>query len=149
MHDQKLPLYPHYVMKEHAALFSVAVRQCGSWDKALSAAGISQVQAEIPWISYDGLRRQWTLERRSRKRWAPRSIINGSLARAKRALKTAKRFLSRWTKQKIIRLIAQRLRSGETLTDATASREFSPLFTAAEVRRDKLTLEELIVSTSR
>jgi len=83
LHDQKLPLYSDYVMKKLAALFSVAVRQCGSWDKALSAAGISQVQAEIPWISYDGLRRQWTLERRSRKRWAPRSIINGSLASAK------------------------------------------------------------------
>jgi len=49
MHDQKSPLYPHYVMKKHAALFSVAVRQCGSsWDKALSAAGISQVQSRNP-----------------------------------------------------------------------------------------------------
>ena len=40
LHNQRLPLYPRYAMKYHAALFSVAVRQYGSWTKALLAAGI-------------------------------------------------------------------------------------------------------------
>ena len=43
LHNQRLPLYPQYVVKNHAALFSVALRQHGLWDKALLAAGITPV----------------------------------------------------------------------------------------------------------
>jgi hypothetical protein len=40
-------LYAKYVMKHHPRLFSAALRQCGSWDKALLVAGI-----KIPKYAY-------------------------------------------------------------------------------------------------
>jgi hypothetical protein len=40
MHKKQLPLYAAYVMDNHGKLFSAALRQFGSWAKALVAAGI-------------------------------------------------------------------------------------------------------------
>ena len=38
MHKKQLPLYAAYVMDNHGKLFSAALRQFGSWAKALVAA---------------------------------------------------------------------------------------------------------------
>jgi hypothetical protein len=38
MHKKHLPLYAAYVMDNHGKLFSAALRQFGSWAKALVAA---------------------------------------------------------------------------------------------------------------
>jgi hypothetical protein len=42
MHKRHLPLYAAYVMDNHGKLFSAALRQFGSWAKALVAAGITE-----------------------------------------------------------------------------------------------------------
>ncbi len=46
-----VPLYPTYVLKHYAALFSAALRIFGSWRNALVAAGI-----EAPDRPHDGRR---------------------------------------------------------------------------------------------
>jgi len=55
MRKQNLPLYARYVMKNRQNLFSVALRQYGSWDKALAAAGIAK---DIPRKSRLGVLRK-------------------------------------------------------------------------------------------
>jgi hypothetical protein len=39
MRDRNLPLYAHYMLKNHTALFSSSRREFGSWNNALRAAG--------------------------------------------------------------------------------------------------------------
>jgi hypothetical protein len=41
MRKTNLPLYPYYVMNNHQDLLSGALRQFGSWHKALMAAGLT------------------------------------------------------------------------------------------------------------
>ena len=45
MRERNLPLYANYVMRNHATLFSGALRHFRSWNKALVAAGINKKQA--------------------------------------------------------------------------------------------------------
>ena len=40
MRKKNLPVYAYYVMSNHPSLFAGALRECGSWNKALQAAGI-------------------------------------------------------------------------------------------------------------
>src|SRR5213593_4504036 len=54
LRKQNLPLYAKYVVKNHPNLFSGALRQYGSWNKALSAAG----NAVIPRKTRLGLLRE-------------------------------------------------------------------------------------------
>jgi hypothetical protein len=42
MHNKHLPLYAAYVMANHGKLFSAALRQFGSWAKALVATGVTK-----------------------------------------------------------------------------------------------------------
>jgi hypothetical protein len=42
MHEKHLPLYAAYVMATNADLFKAALRQFGSWPKALVAAGVTK-----------------------------------------------------------------------------------------------------------
>ena len=42
MHKRHLPLYAAYVMDNHPKLFSAALRQFGSWAKALVVAGVTK-----------------------------------------------------------------------------------------------------------
>jgi hypothetical protein len=42
MRDRNLPLYAHYMLKNHTALFSSSRREFGSWNNALRAAGITK-----------------------------------------------------------------------------------------------------------
>ena len=46
MHKKQLPLYAAYVMDNHGKLFSAALRQFGSWAKALVAAGVQGNRAQ-------------------------------------------------------------------------------------------------------
>jgi hypothetical protein len=99
MRDQNLPLYPSYVMKSHANLFSGALRQFESWSKALLAAGIK----EVPRKEYEnrlGILRELRdiLERGSKKDIPqPLSLAAtqyfGSLQKALVALKKDQRLL--------------------------------------------------------
>jgi len=40
MRKQHLPLYPHYVMKNHYSLFHGSLHEYGSWNEAVFAAGL-------------------------------------------------------------------------------------------------------------
>jgi hypothetical protein len=42
MRDANLPLYAHYMLKNHTALFSSSRREFGSWDNAFRAVGITK-----------------------------------------------------------------------------------------------------------
>src|SRR5215475_10460593 len=42
MHKNRLPLYAKYVMNNHGKLFQGALRQFGSWAKALLASGVTK-----------------------------------------------------------------------------------------------------------
>jgi hypothetical protein len=132
---QNLPLYAKYVMKNHPNLFSGALRQYGSWNKALVAAGITN--KEIPRKTRLGLLRDLrdAVEHRNDISQALRSEIAyyfGSLRDAKIALKTDRRLLNGWSKPKIITVLAHMHRSKEKLNYATGRREFPALVSAAE-----------------
>ena len=131
LRKQNLPLYANYVMRNHLNLFSGAVRQYGSWNKALMAAGI----IAIPQNTRFGLLRELRDAVEWRISQALRSEIVyyfGSLRDAKIALKTDRRLLTGWSRPKIITLLAQMHRSKEKLNYATGRREFPALVSAAE-----------------
>jgi hypothetical protein len=123
------------VMKNHPNLFSGALRQYGSWNKALVAAGITN--KEIPRKTRLGLLRELrdAVESRSEISRELRSEIEyyfGSLRSASAALKTNPKLLSGWSKRKIISVIAQMHRSNEKLNYGTGRRDFPALVSAAE-----------------
>jgi hypothetical protein len=130
---QNLPLYPWYVMHNHQDLFSAALRQYRSWDKALIAAGIKPV----PKHSRFGLLRNLRDVLHARKK-IPEVLRTdlkyyfGSVKAAKLGLKTEPRFANGWSKQKIVDMIARKNRVNESLKYAIGRREFPSLVSAAE-----------------
>jgi hypothetical protein len=133
LRKQNLPLYPNYVMKNHQNLFSGALRQYGSWDKALRAAGITLISRRTRLGLLRDLRD--AVESGSDISQALRSELEyyfGSLGNAKIALKTDARLLSGWSQRKIITVLAQMHRSKEKLNYGTGRRQFPALVSAAE-----------------
>jgi hypothetical protein len=133
LRKQNLPLYPNYAMKNHQNLFSGALRQYGSWNKALIAAGITVISRRTRLSLLRDLRD--AVESRSHVSQALRSEIAyyfGSLRNAKIALKTDAKLLSGWSKPKIITVIARMHGSKENLNYGTGRREFPALVSAAE-----------------
>jgi hypothetical protein len=139
MRKQNLPLYAHYVMKNHQHLFSAARSHYGSWNKALAAVGINDKgkSGTTPLGLLRELRE--AVEAKTDISTALRSEIAyyfGSLRKAKLALKTDPRILSGWSKTKIIAVLSQMHRSKNNLIYATARREFPALVSAAEAYFD-------------
>jgi hypothetical protein len=139
MRKRRLPLYAHYVMKNHQSLFHAALRHYGSWNKALVAVGINDKgnSGTTPL----GLLRELR-QAVEAKRDIPvvlRSEIAyyfGSLRKAKLALKTDPRILNGWSKTKIIATLTQMHRSKKNLRYATARCAFPALVSAAEAYFD-------------
>jgi hypothetical protein len=135
MRDQNLPLYARYVMKNHANLFSGALRQFGSWQKALRAAGIIKKLAPRPLVILRELRD--ALETGS-KDDIPQALrlqaahYFGSLRNAFITLKKDQRLLLGWSKQKIISVLSRMHHSKEGLAHGKIRREFPALLSAAE-----------------
>jgi len=133
LRKQRLPMNPHYVMKQQPDLIKGALRQCGSWNKALSTAGIKS----IPRQTRLGLLRTLR-DLVEGGRTIPASMrfgleyYFGSVDTATLMLKTDKRLLSGWNKEKIIAAIGQKHRLNETLNYAVGRREFPALVSAAE-----------------
>jgi hypothetical protein len=140
MRDQNLPLYPHYVMKNHKNLFSGALRHFRSWNKALVAAGINKKQASTSVYKSgpDILRALRDVLENSSKDDIPEVLrvraahYFGSLQIALTAMKTDQRLLRGWSKQKIISVLSRMHRSKESLAYAKIRRENQPLLSAAE-----------------
>jgi hypothetical protein len=132
-----VPLYPAYVLKHHAALFSAALRISGSLPNALIAAGL-----EVPDAPQGGRRGVLRALRDALKQQSENDLPEklklhaayyfGSLQKAKAALKTDRRISAGWSKAKIVAVIIQRLRSGKPLGYAAARRDNPRLVSAAE-----------------
>ena len=131
LREKGVPLYPKYVLKHYAALFSAALRIFGSWTNALIAAGI-----EVPNSPHDGRRGvlralRDALEQHSEN--IPQRLklhaayYFGSLQKAKAALKTDRRVSAGWSKAKIITMIIQRHRSSKPLGYAGVRRDIPGL----------------------
>ena len=107
MSDQNLPLYPNYVMRNHATLFSGALRHFKSWSKAVVAAGIRHAPKTIYKSRLDVLRELRDLLEKDSKTEIPQALslaatqYFGSLKKALVALKKDQRVLRGWSKQKI------------------------------------------------
>jgi hypothetical protein len=138
MRDRNLPLYAHYMLKNHTALFSSSRRELGSWNNVLRAAGITkQVPKELHQSRLGTLRSlRDVVETRPRAAFPPvlksqAAYYFGSLRNALAALKTDERLLSGWSKQKIITTLLRMHRAKESLSPWTARCEVPVLASAA------------------
>jgi hypothetical protein len=137
LRQKGVPLYPAYVLKHYAALFSAALRIFGSWANALIAAGI-----QVPDSPHDGRRGvllalRNALEQHSQNDLPEKLKLHavyyfGSLQKAKAALKTDRRLRTGWSTTNIIAAIRKRQRSGKPLGYAAARRDDPALGSAAE-----------------
>jgi hypothetical protein len=132
-----VPLYPAYVLKHYAALFSAALRIFRSWPNALVAAGF-----EVSGSPHDGRRGVLRALHDALEQHAENDLPDklklyaayyfGSLEKAKAALKTDRRFRAGWNKRKIIAANRERHRLGKPLGYAAARRDNPALASAAE-----------------
>jgi hypothetical protein len=139
MRDQKLPLYARFMLKNHAALFSGSLREFGSWNNALRAAGITkQVSKKLHKSRLGTLRSLHdVIETRSKAAIPPvlksqAAYYFGSLRNALAALKTDERLLSGWSRQKIITTLLRMQRANESLSPWKARCEVPALARAAQ-----------------
>ena len=112
-YGKKVPLYPAYVLKHYAALFSTEIRIFASRRNALIAAGI-----EVPNIPQGGRRGvlrglRDALEQHSENEFPEKLKVHavyyfGSLRKTKAALKTDRRLRTGWSTTKIIAAIRER-----------------------------------------
>jgi hypothetical protein len=137
MRQNKLPLYAHYIMKHHPRVFSSAIHQCGSWNKAVRAEGI-----EVPKPPYVG--RLAVL--RALRKFLDRHSINalperlglaavyhlGSLEKAIAALKTDPTILAGWSTAKILATVSRMHKSKQSLAYTVVRRKYPALVSAAE-----------------
>jgi hypothetical protein len=137
MRQNKLPLYAFYVMKHHPKVFYGALRQCGSWSKALRAEGI-----DVPKPPYVGrlavLRALRNFLDRHPKCEIPQALrlaavyYLGSLEKAMAALKTDPTILAGWSTAKILATVSQIHKSKESLAYSVVRRKYPALVSAAE-----------------
>jgi hypothetical protein len=133
LRQQKLPLYPDYVMKHYRKIFSKALRRYGTWEKALLANAITPAPKGFRFVLLRELRD--AIESRKKISEALRSELDyyfGCLQNARHALKIDKRLLSGWSKRKIILLIQQRHRLKQSLGYGEMERVFPALLSAGQ-----------------
>jgi len=130
---KRLPLYPVYVMKSQPELFSAANRHYRSWSKALRAARVRYLAGRSRIDVLCKLREAMESGQAiSNILSAELEYYFGSVEKAKDALKTDKRLLNRWSKQKILNIIA-RQENGDNRR-VTIWRKTAPLVSAPEKR---------------
>jgi hypothetical protein len=131
---QLSPLYAKYVLDNHKKLFSAALRQFGSWEKALIAAGI-----EIPKYAYGsrlGILRalDGTLHGQSIMD-IPAPLKSSALyyfGSLQKAIVAAKRDRATSPKRRITTALSRKHRGKQSLVYAEARRDHLPLVRAAE-----------------
>jgi hypothetical protein len=133
---QELPLSANWAMKNHHDVFDAALREHGSWSKALIAAGV--IKSLVPRKTRLGLLRELRdlLERSNAVIPEPLKLYLayyfGSVGNALAFSKTDQRLLGGWSKPKIIATLARMHRSKEKLAYAEVKRESQALISAAE-----------------
>jgi hypothetical protein len=140
MHKKHLPLYAAYVMDNHGKLFSAALRQFGSWAKALVATGVTKkprtnklYKGRLSLLNAlsDALER-YTVKNMPQPLKLEATHYFGSLEKAIATLKKQGNRLPGWNKRKIMTVLSRMHRSHESLAHARARREFPALLSAAE-----------------
>jgi hypothetical protein len=140
MRERNLPLYANYVMRNHATLFSGALRHFRSWNKALVAAGINKKQASsnIYKSRPDILRALRDALEKGSKQDIPEVLrlqavhYFGNLRNALTAMKTDQRLLRGWSKKKIISILSRMHRSKKIPAYGKLRRDFPALLSATE-----------------
>jgi hypothetical protein len=140
MRKKHLPLYAAYVMYHHANLFKAALRQFGSWAKALVATGVTKKPRTKK--LYKG---RLSLLNALSDALEPHTVKNmpqalkleaehyfGCLEKAIAALRKQGNRLPGWNRQKIISVLSRMHRFKESLAYGRARREFPALVSAAE-----------------
>jgi hypothetical protein len=140
LHKKHLPLYAKYVMDNHYKLFKAALRQFGSWAKALVAAGVTKKPRTRK--LYKGRQSLLNALSDAHERYAVKNVPRplkleaehyfGSLEKAIAALKKQGNRLPGWNRRKIMTVLSRMHRSHESLAHARARREFPALLSAAE-----------------
>jgi hypothetical protein len=130
---RSLPLYAKYVLGNHKKLFSAALRQFGSWEKALVAAGV-----EIPKYARGRLRILRALDDalhgRSRKD-IPEPLKSSAVyyfGSLQKAMVAAKKDRSTSAKGRITTALSRMHRRKQPLIYTIARRDHLPLVRAAE-----------------
>jgi len=140
MHEKHLPLYAKYAMDNHGKLFSAALRQFGSWAKALVATGVTKKpRTKKLYKGRESLLNALSdaLERHTVKNM-PQAVkleaahYFGSLEKAIAALKKQGKQLPGWNRRKIMAALSRMYRSRQSLAYARARRDAPALVSAAE-----------------
>ena len=140
MREQNLPLFAKYAMENHAEVFKAALRQFGSWPKALLATGVTKKprtkkiyrgRTSLLNALSDALEVQG-IENMPQALKVEAAHYFGSLEKAIAALKEQRNRLSGWNRQKIIAALSRMHRSKESLNYVKARSEHMALVSAAE-----------------
>jgi hypothetical protein len=140
MNKKRQPLYAAYVMDNHCKLFKAAMRQFGSWPKALVAAAVSKKprtgrlyrdRASLLNALSDALDRH-TVDDVPQALKLEAAHYFGSFEKAVAALMKQGDRLPGWNKRKIMTTLSGMHRSNESLAYARARREVTALVSAAE-----------------
>ena len=132
---RKVPLAANYVMKNHHRIFSAALHQFGSWNRALITAGL--MKRSIPRLTRLGLLHELG-DLTERKAELPARLklhlehYFGSVGKAERELKTNPKILNGWSKPKIIAVIKELHCSGSSLKYSTVRAKRTAVTSAAE-----------------
>jgi hypothetical protein len=140
MHQRHLPLYAKYVMDNHYKLFKAALRQFGSWPKALVASGVTKKpRTKKLYRGRSSLLNALSdaLEQHAVKNMPEALTLEathyfGSLEKAIATLKKQAKRLPGWNRQKIMTALSRMHRCKESLAYAKARREHMALVSAAE-----------------
>jgi len=140
MHNSDLPLYAAYVMANHHRLFSVALRQFGSWPKALVVAGVTKEprtkrlyrsRASLLNALSDALEQQ-TEENVPQVLKLEAAHYFGSIEKAIAALKKEGNRLPGWNRRKVVSVLSRLHRSKESLAYGRMRRDAPAVVSAAE-----------------
>jgi hypothetical protein len=140
MRKKHLPLYAKYVMDNQGDLFKAALRQFGSWPKALVAADVTKrprtkklYRGRLSLLNAlsDALE-QHTVENVPQALKLEAAHYFGSLEKAIAALERQRNRLPGWNRRKVMTVLSRMHRAKESLAYATARREHMALVSAAE-----------------
>jgi hypothetical protein len=140
MHKKHIPLYAAYVMDNHGKLFKAALRQFGSWAKALVVSGVTKKprtkklyrsRSSLLNALSDALERQ-TVENVPQALKLEAAHYFGSLERAIATLKKQRNRLPGWNRRKIMTVLSGMHRAKESLAYGRMRREVPAVVSAAE-----------------
>ena len=140
MHQKHLPLYAKYAMDNYGKLFSAALRQFGSWAKALVATAVTKkprtkklYRGRLSLLNAlsDALELH-TVKNVPQALKLEAAHYFGSLEKAITALKKQRKQLPGWNRRKIMNVLSRMHRARQSLAYANARREVGALVSAAE-----------------